>query len=63
MEGGTSIGTWIAYGAICLFLTLVSLLTLRVIVLAFMLLISPFKQALIRLRSGGRTSESDRDHD
>ena len=41
MEDGSALGTYLAYGAIALFLLLIALVVLRTMMLAALLLLSP----------------------
>lgn len=50
MEHGSTIGTYVAYGVICLFLLVVTLVLLRTMLLMSLLLLSPARQLWTWLR-------------
>lgn len=54
MLGETSVGLYVAYGFICLFLLVVVVLTLRVVVLVSLLWLTPVAEAFRRFRRDHR---------
>lgn len=58
MESGTIWGTWLAYGAICVFLAALLLLIVRTLLLFSTLTFMPISRILSRVRGLGRLGRS-----